>query len=767
MHNVKTKSVSLNEVVVNDKYYKNAFQKELEYLDSLDIDRLLAGFREVKGLEAKAEVYPGWENTEIKGHTLGHYLAAISQAYASTNNPKLRRDIDYIVDELAHSQLDSGYLFASGEYLFDNVENSKPAWVPWYTMHKILEGIILAYEVTGNMKAYDVMNKLADWVYKRSSGWDEQLNLLVLKVEYGGMNDCLYDVYSHTGKKEHLIAAHKFDEIELFKEIYEGRDILCDLHANTTIPKFVGAMKRYMVVDDCEEFYLIAAQNFWDMVVNNHTYITGGNSEWEHFGKPNILDAERTNCNCETCNTYNMLKLSKGLYQITGEKKYLDFYDNTLTNAILSSQNPETGMTMYFQPMATGYFKVYSTPYDKFWCCTGTGMENFTKLNDAIYYIANKSNKYEVTIGRYVSSELTLEDMSLKIKMEANYPENEKSNITILEVGDKNDFVLKLRIPDWSLSHDIIDVGGSKEGITWKDGFVYIEREWSKGDVINITWKMALSYESLQDNPQAIAFKYGPVVLSASLGAEDMEVSNTGVDVTIPTRNMDIKDYLLIQGMTVEEWLDNIENHLVRKGDSLEFYLKNTDEDKNLVFRPHFRQYKERYGIYFNIFDKDSKDYQLYLKEKEMKRQLELATVDLLPVGNDQYELQHQVEGEKTFATTRNGYKCRIANPGGYFSYKMKVKAHKENEILIMLAKEGQSVDYEIYVDDNLIMENTTIGGWPPKVYEERILIPKDLVGDKENVTLRFVNKSSTVDFKLYGQLRMVSGTGVKSMNNM
>lgn len=754
--NMKIKSTKLNQVKVNDMYYKNAFRKEIDYLTSLDIDKLLAGFREVKGLKSKAVVYPGWENTEIRGHTLGHYLVAISQAYAITNNTKLGKDIDYIVDELAKAQLDSGYLFASGEYLFDNVENSKPAWVPWYTMHKIFEGIILAYEVTGNKKAYDIMDKLADWVSDRTSKWDEELNLLVLKVEYGGMNDCLYDVYSHTGKKEHLIAAHKFDEMELFNEIYEGKDILNDLHANTTIPKFIGAMKRYMVLDDCEEFYLRSAQKFWNMVVTNHTYITGGNSEWEHFGKPDILDAERTNCNCETCNTYNMLKLSKGLFQITGEKKYLDFYDNTITNAILSSQNPETGMTMYFQPMATGYFKVYSTPYDKFWCCTGTGMENFTKLNDAIYYTSSFSNKYEITIGRYISSQLSLEDISLKLKMEADYPEKENSKITILEVGEHNNFVLKLRIPDWSRSLDIVDVNGSKDGITLEDGFIYIDREWRQNDVVNISWKMAISYEALQDNPHAIAFKYGPVVLSANLGMEDMEESNTGVDVTISTRNVDIKDYLLIQDMTVEEWLDKIQNHLVRKEDSLEFFLKNTDEDENLIFRPHFKQYKERYGIYFNIFDKNSENYQLYLKQKKMIRELELATIDILPVGNDQYELQHEVKGEKTFATTRNGYKCRGANPGGYFSYKIKVNPLKANEIRMMLAREGHPVTFEIYMDNDLLVENSTQGGWPPKTYEERIQIPQELIKDKEHITLRFVNKSNEADFKLYGQLRVV-----------
>lgn len=755
-NNVKINSAKISQVKVNDSYYVNAFEKEVEYLKSLEIDRLLAGFREVKGLKPKASVYSGWENTEIKGHTLGHYLAAISQAYANSKDEELGKDIGYIIDELADAQLDSGYLFASGEYLFDNIENKKPAWVPWYTMHKIFEGLILAYKYTGNIKAYNIMSRLADWVYNRSSSWDEELNLTVLRVEYGGMNDCLYDVYSYTGKEEHLIAAQKFDEIALFKALYEGKDILNDLHANTTIPKFVGAMKRYMVLDDCDSFYLDACKNFWDIVIKHHTYITGGNSEWEHFGLPDTLDAERTNCNCETCNTYNMLKLSKGLFQITGQKKYLDFYDNTLTNAILSSQNPETGMTMYFQPMATGYFKVYSTPYDKFWCCTGTGMENFTKLNDGIYYIGKNSSTLELTVGRYISSELSIDDMGLRIKMDADYPNKDTSSISILDVGEENNFIIKLRIPDWCKGYKV-DVNGIDEAVKEDNGFIIIDRRWDKNDVVNLIWRMAVTYERLPDNPDVVGFKYGPVVLSAGLGMEDMETSRTGVDVTIPTRNMDIKDYLIVQDMTVEEWLSNISSNLVQREGRLEFVLNNTDEDGSLVFKPHYRRYKDRYGIYFSLFDKDSKNYQTHIEQREMKRLLELMTIDLIPVGNDQYELQHEVKGEKTFSHTWNGYKCREASPGGYFSYKMKVSPTAINELRMMLAREGQPVDYEVLVDGGLLVSGTTIGGWPPKMYDEKVVLPDEVVKDKDFVTISFVNKSTTAPFKIYGQLRMVA----------
>jgi DUF1680 family protein len=206
------------------------------------------------------------------------------------------------------------------------------------------------------------------------------------------MNDALYELYKHTGNANHLSAANSFDEMTLFEPLYKGEDILNGKHANTTIPKIIGALNRYSVTG--EEYYLQVAANFWEIVTENHTYITGGNSEWEHFGESKILDAERTNCNCETCNTYNMLKLSRELFRVTGDTKYADYYENAFINAILSSQNPETGMTTYFQPMATGFFKVYSSPTEHFWCCTGSGMENFSKLAefDLQYVKANPRN---------------------------------------------------------------------------------------------------------------------------------------------------------------------------------------------------------------------------------------------------------------------------------------------------------------------------------------------------------------------------------------
>ena len=386
-----SRAYGLDQVLMRDAYCMNAFEKDVQYLKELDEERLLAGFYENAGCKAKKMRYGGWENMLIGGHTLGHYLTAASQAIANCQCKKEDREILFakvkrIIDGLLECQKNSkgkpGFVFGATisdpnnvELQFDYVEQNKTniiteAWVPWYTMHKILDGVVNTYRLTGYAPALTLGSGIGDWTYDRGSKWSEETHRTVLGIEYGGMNDALYDLYQCTGKKEHLAAAHLFDEEALFQRVLTGDpNVLNNRHANTTIPKFVGALNRYFTLGEEAKEYLDYVESFWSMVVERHTYATGGNSEWEHFGEDYILDAERTNCNNETCNTYNMLKMTRKLFMATGKKKYAEYYENTLINAILSSQNPENGMTMYFQPMATGYYKVYGNiNFDVYHC---------------------------------------------------------------------------------------------------------------------------------------------------------------------------------------------------------------------------------------------------------------------------------------------------------------------------------------------------------------------------------------------------------------
>lgn len=746
-------SFPMDQIAVTDPYFVNAFSKEVLYLKSYDLDRLVAGFRENRGLPAKSEKYPGWESTEIRGHTLGHYLSALSQAYETTRSTHLLQRLEYLMEELASCQFDSGYLSAFPEQLFDNVENRQPAWVPWYTMHKIIAGLTAAYRATGSNTAYTLVTRLGSWVYRRSTGWSAEMQERVLSVEYGGMNDCLYELYKISGDEHHLQAAHMFDELSLFTPVHEGRDILKGKHANTTIPKFLGALNRYRVLGESERFYLEAAQQFWDMVVLHHSYVTGGNSEWEHFGEPDILDAERSNFTAETCNTYNMLKLSRELYKITGDAKYMDFYENTFINAILSSQNPHTGMTMYFQPMATGYFKVYSSPFDHFWCCTGTGMESFTKLNDSLYFHGSGG----IHVNQYVSSTVLAGEYGIELTQTANFPYEDTAEFRIRTLKEAGQPVaLHLRLPHWLAGEAELTLNGQKQAIDLSGRYAVLERTWSDGDTLSLRLPMKPSYRTLPDAPNVVAFRYGPVVLSAALGTEDLAESATGVAVSVPTRNMLVKDFITPAGQSAERWLEDFDQHFIQQDGELAFVLRGTDEDSRLVFTPHYKQHDERYGIYWKLVEADSAELQEHILQGKQRQRVQEATIDSLPVGNDQYELEHQIRGENTAVATWDGYNIRQAENNGWFSYQLKVLPQRDNYLSVTYFSGNNGKAIDIYADGKLLASDTLMTDKPRSFYTKSYLIPAGAVQDRTELEIKFVIPGGMNG--IFDLLRMMAG---------
>lgn len=729
--------VPMNEVEILDSYEKNAFSLEVKYLKKLDADKLLRGFCDIAGVESEAQKYGGWETSAIQGHTLGHYLTAVSQGYKTSGDKELKAVADHIVDVLSLCQSsESGYLSAIPESHYIQLEsgNTSGTWVPWYTMHKVMAGLINAYKFTENEKALEVASRLGDWVYGCTSQWDENTQKTVLNIEYGGMNDCLYELYKYTKNENHLSAAHSFDEMALFEQLYNKEDILNGKHANTTIPKIIGALNRYTVSG--EEYYLKVAQNFWDIVIDNHSYITGGNSEWEHFGEPDILDAERTNCNCETCNTYNMLKLTRELFRITGKKKYADYYENTFINAILSSQNPETGMTTYFQPMATGFFKVYSSETEHFWCCTGSGMENFSKLGDSIYYKDDEG----LYVIRYTSSAVSFKEKGLKITQKADLP-----NVTF-KISGKGQAYIVLRVPDWCADKPSIKINSAETEVKAEEGFIRLSREWQDGDIIEYTIPMTVRAFSLQDNENAVAFKYGPWVLSANLGNNDMLTSTTGVNVTVPLLDTSVSDIILIKEGSIKEWLSSIEEKLIRQGDTLNFKLQGTDRD--LTFSPHYMQHKNRYGIYFRLADADT-----VIPENEADK---YVAIDSFPVGNDQYEFSHNLKCESSNSGNHMGLIFRDAAPDGYFSYDMKVDETGKNYLKVKYFSGDVGRTFRILVDGKLLEDVSVENKNPNGFYDAYYEIPEELTGGKDKITVTFEGNGSSYAGGIFDKLSVV-----------
>ena len=643
-----TEPFELDKVQILDNYYLSAQKSDIAFLKKMDTARLLAGFRTTAGIDTKGvRPYGGWEDSLLGGHCVGHYLTALAQAVKVTGDKELKEKSQTLIAGLEECQkkLGTGFLFGAKvedkedvEKQFDILEGKKKGetWVPWYNMHKVLAGLVDTYKYTGNETALLVAEKLGDWIYARVSKWDLKTNQKVLETEYGGMNDCLYELYSYSHNKHHLEAPQKFDEKALFLMAAKGeKNCLDGKHANTQIPKFIGAIKRYNVLKQLgeakqeDEAYLADAEKFFEMVVKRHSFITGGISVMEHFRKDYHLDEIRTQTNCESCGAHNMLKLAKELFKASRKKEYADYYETTLRNAIMGAVKTESGAASYFTPMATGYYKTFGEEEPEknmFWCCTGSGMENFTKLGDSIYFRANDT----LLVNQYVASKVTWEEKNLVLTQKSDVTKSEEISFVLNALHDKeiSDVAIALRIPDWMHGEATIYVNGAeKMTAAGNSEYVLLERNWEDGDVIMAKYPMSVESVGLLDQDAVFAFRYGPTVLAAKLGKEKMgEATWAGIDLTAPlykvvgnecrkdtiaygepktTELLDNETLTIQKETSVNEFVSHIEHYLVRdtESETLSFHLKGTDADttfeNGLQFVPFNTLNDERYGIYW------------------------------------------------------------------------------------------------------------------------------------------------------------------------
>lgn len=643
-----TEPFELDKVQILDNYYLSAQKSDIAFLKKMDTARLLAGFRTTAGIDTKGvRPYGGWEDSLLGGHCVGHYLTALAQAVKVTGDKELKEKSQTLIAGLEECQkkLGTGFLFGAKvedkedvEKQFDILEGKEKGetWVPWYNMHKVLAGLVDTYKYTGNETALLVAEKLGDWIYARVSKWDLKTNQKVLETEYGGMNDCLYELYSYSHNKHHLEAAQKFDEKALFLMAAKGeKNCLDGKHANTQIPKFIGAIKRYNVLKQLgeakqeDEAYLADAEKFFEMVVKRHSFVTGGISVMEHFRKDYHLDEIRTQTNCESCCAHNMLKLAKELFKATRKKEYADYYETTLRNAIMGAVKTESGAASYFTPMATGYYKTFGEEdpeKNMFWCCTGSGMENFTKLGDSIYFRANDT----LLVNQYVASKVTWEEKNLVLTQKSDVTKSEEISFVLNALHDKeiSDVAIALRIPDWMHGEATIYVNGAeKMTAAGNSEYVLLERNWEDGDVIMAKYPMSVESVGLLDQDAVFAFRYGPTVLAAKLGKEKMgEATWAGIDLTAPlykvvgnecrkdtiaygepktTELLDNETLTIQKETSVNEFVSHIEHYLVRdtESETLSFHLKGTDADttfeNGLQFVPFNTLNDERYGIYW------------------------------------------------------------------------------------------------------------------------------------------------------------------------
>src|SRR5664279_5302348 len=435
----------LNEVRLLDGPFKHAQDLDAQYLLSLDVDRLLHSFRINAGLPSTAKPYGGWEEpkSEVRGHFVGHYLSACALMYASTGDERLKQKGEALVAGLAECQakFPSGYLSAYPEEFIDRVEKQQRVWAPYYTLHKILAGLLDMYALCSDPQALEVARKFGDWAIARNARLTDAQMQVMLGNEHGGMNECLANLYALTGEEKYLAISKRFNHQAVIGPAMLRQDRLTGLHANTQFPKFIGVSRQYELTGD--ESLRSAATFFWDTVVHERSYVIGGNSDGEMFTPKEKLSTAFGPSTTETCNTYNMLKLTRHLFCWDPQVEYADYYERALYNHILSSQNPEDGMMCYYVPLRNGSHKSYCTHDDSFWCCTGTGVENHAKYGDSIYFHTGDSTLY---VNLFIASELDWKERGIKVRQETQFPTMDTTKMTF-SCEKPVDLELKLRWP--------------------------------------------------------------------------------------------------------------------------------------------------------------------------------------------------------------------------------------------------------------------------------------------------------------------------------
>lgn len=817
---------TLADVQLTDDYYFQAQESDVEFLLAFDNDRLLSRFRETAGLDTYGfKPYNGWENSRLGGHCVGHYLTAAAQAIKVTGNEELKEKLAEIISGLKECQdnLGTGFIFGAQiddknnvEKQFDIMEGkaSGDTWVPWYNMHKVLQGVVDVYKYTGNEESLEVASSLGDWIYNRVSKWNSGTQGRVLGTEYGGMNDCLYDLYFFTKNPDHLYAAHMFDEDALYEKVTsEAANTLNGRHANTTIPKFVGALKRYTTLRDLgelsadDEKYLNYAIDFWDRVVENYSYITGGVSVMEHFRQECNQDHNRTKTTCESCCAHNMLKLSRELYKITGDKKYADYYETTLRNSIMGTVRAESAQAAYFVPMSTGYYKTFGAAdpaENMFWCCTGSGMENFTKLGDSIYF--HKDNT--LIVNQYVSSKVNWNAYNMEVSLTADVTKSDVATIKthMLNGVASQNATIALRVPDWRSAAVTVKVNGAvvKDAVA-SNGYISITRNWVENDEITIQYPMEVKAFGLPDNDTVFGFMYGPTVLAAPLGKERWsEVGYAGVNLNVPVYKVvgdqevkitinygDSKADEVLQNeilaiteeVSMREFIENINDYLVKDETSETplFRLKGTDADSKfengLTFVPFNTLNDERYGIYWYFESAYEVEDEAKILEKKQNGRVEASKLDSIQPGYGQYEkdaLHNLTESNSEASTIDGGGSTRHAKAGGYFSYNMKVDTAKLNSLLLHLAKEDNGKTLKISVGNTVVVEKTLDYKGEEAFYDEYVAIPADVLvanvkklpvtGDDgktvehDVINVKFESANSSDSARLVGGLFMTRG---------
>ncbi len=718
----------LRDVRLLDGPFQRAQQLDKQYLLSLDPDRLLHTFRLNAGLPTSAEPLGGWEapDGELRGHFTGHYLTACALMYASTGDLALKAQGDAVVQGLAacQAQFPSGYLSAYPEEFFDRVENGRRVWAPYYTLHKIYAGLLDMYLYCDNAQALDVCQKFADWAIARNDRLSDEQMQRMLDTEHGGMNEVLAQLYAVTGEEKYLKIALRFNHLAVVGPAASRQDNLTGLHANTQIPKFVGVARQYELTGD--PHLKTAAEFFWDTVVRERSYVIGGHSDSEHFSPKERLSEALGPATTETCNTYNMLKLTRHLFCWDPRAEYADYYERALYNHILASQHPETGMMCYYVPLRSGSAKGgrgygYSSPLDSFWCCTGTGIENHAKYGDSIYFHDGADTLY---VNLFIASELTIPDTGITVRQETRFPEEDSTRLRFSCHAPRTG-TLKIRYPAWAASGVTVSVNGAKQDIPQQAGsYIALHREWRDGDCVDVTFPFHVYTEGFADNPNRFAFLNGPLVLCA-------EVDRARPFPAIVAAREEAVDSL-------EPAAHRVNVFTSRPG---VFRIAGSAAPMSVTLEPFYQMHGERpYVVYWDRFTEEQWQTKEEAYRQELARQAQLAarTVDAVNPGEQQSETDHKLQGEQTASGDFSGRKWRHAVEG-WFDYELQVLPDQPQELWVTYwGSDDGARTFDVLVDGQKLLTQRLQRNRPDTFYDEITPLPESMTRGKQRVTIRF-----------------------------
>jgi len=722
---------SLKEVKLLDGPFLHATELDAEILLSYEPDRFLSKFYSEAGLIPKAEHYSGWEDATIAGHSLGHYLSACAMMYQTTGDNRFLERVNYIAGELKKLQDadGDGYIgaFPDGKKILEeevakgNIRaqgfDLNGIWVPFYTQHKIMAGLRDAYRLCGNQTALEVEKHLANWLDGIVSPLNDEQVQEMLRCEHGGISETLADLYADTKDEKYLRISRIFYQKAFLDPLKKEEDILPGRHCNTNIPKLIALSRLYELTGDTSDRK--AAEFFWQTVVNHHSYVTGGNGNDEYFGPADKLRDRLGENTTESCNVYNMLKLTEHVFEWYASAEAADFYERALFNHILSTQNPEDGHVTYNLSLEMGGYKEFQDPL-WFTCCIGTGMENHSKYGRNIYY----HNNDELFLFQFIASELNWKEKGITVTQNTSYPEEQGTTLEF-KCEKPVRLTLSIRYPSWAENGIEVSVNGSKKRIRQHPGsFVEISRNWKTGDKVEVKIPFSLRLEPMPDDSNRVAVMYGPLVMAGDLGPVDDPAFREATYVPV----------LMTEERDPSAWMKPVEGKINTST------TVDTGRPRDVEMKPFYATYNRRYSIYWDLYNEERWNAREaeYQAELEKVKVINDATIDFVQPGEIQSERSHNFKGEKT---SPGRYKERLnrESRSGWFSYDMKIITGTPVALLVEYwGGFPGAKTFDILVNDRIIgtenISNKKDGHFISVQYD----IPEDISRSRSKITVKF-----------------------------